>query len=84
MGDQRKANVMTEHYSPTTLQFNVFPTQHTGTWLNKEQHREFPHSITVSVMHDTVFTISFIKGIIKMILTTNKLGTTSAVRYDVL
>ena len=26
-----KANVMTEHYSPTTLQFNLFPTQHTGT-----------------------------------------------------
>lgn len=58
----------------------VFPTQHTGTWSNKEQHREFPHSITVSIMHDTVFTISFIKGIIKMILTINKLGTTFAVR----
>lgn len=80
MGDQRKANVMTEHYSPTTPQFSIFPTQHTGTWLNKEQHREFPHSITVSVMHDTVFTISFIKGIIEMVLTINKLGTTFAVR----
>lgn len=80
MGDQKKANVMTEHYSPTTLQFSVFPTQRTVTWLNKEQHREFPHSITVTVMHDTVFTISFIKGIIEMILTINRLGTTFAVR----
>lgn len=71
---------MTEYYSPPALQFNGFPTHHTGISLNQEQHREFPQHIIVSVTYYLIFTVFSIKGILKMVLRTSNLGTNFAVR----